>query len=207
MNRNCINSILYDIPENVDYTSSSDELDLEDISVERIDKVKSLLYKDDEYIIYQASRLLTSWGIEEGFDTLKKLLVENKLQGMIQHRIYGYDETYTYILDAFVSYWTSRVELGKGDETRKAIFEPICTIIKTSNNQLFQISGLFWLVSDYGFVEYVPLLKEHLQIIIKNPEDNYWRIHDVIELFLNVDSDFVLQVLKENDQELSDFGF
>lgn len=207
MNEAHINSLLRDIPTDVDYTELPEDIDPEDIPPERIKGVVDLLAHEDDYIVFQAARLLTSWGIEEGFDTLKKLLVENKLQGMIQHRIYGYDETYTYILDAFVSYWTSRVELGKGDETRKAIFEPICTIIKTSNNQLFQISGLFWLVSDYGFVEYVPLLKEHLQIIIKNPEDNYWRIHDVIELFLKVDSDFVLQVLKENNKKLSDFGF
>ena len=80
-------------------------------------------------------------------------------------------------------------------------------IIKASNTQHFQIKGLFRLVSKKGFVEYIPLLKEHLQITMKNPEDNYWRIHDVIELFLNVDSDFVLQVLKENDKKLSDFGF
>ena len=42
---------------------------------------------------------------------------------------------------------------------------------------------------------------------MKNPEDNYWRIHDVIELFLNINSDFALQVLKENNKKLSDFGF
>lgn len=207
MNEAHINSLLRDIPTDVDYTELPEDLDPEDIPPERIKGVVDLLTHEDDYIVFQAARLLTSWGIEEGFDTLRKLLVENELQGMIQHRIYGYDETYKHVLYAFISYWANQSDAGKGEQARKAIFEPVSIIIKASNTQHFQIKGLFRLVSKKGFVEYIPLLKEHLQIIIKNPEDNYWRIHDVIELFLNVDSDFVLQVLKENDKKLSDFGF
>ena len=202
-----INSLLCDIPSNVDYTELPEDIDLEDIPPERIEKVKNLLVHEDNYIVFQAARLLTSWGIEEGFHTLEKLLVENELQGMIQHRLYGYDETYKHVLYAFISYWANRSDIGKGEQARKAICDPISIIIKASNMQSFQIAGLFRLVSKKDFVEYIPLLKEHLQIIIKNPEDNYWRIHDVIELFLKVDPDFVEQVLKENRKELSNFGF
>ena len=184
-----------------------EDIDLEDLPLERIEKVKNLLVHEDNYIVFQAARLLTSWGIEEGFHTLEKLLVENELQGMIQHRIYGYDETYKHVLYAFISYWANQSDMGKGEQARKAIFEPVSIIIKASNTQLFQIDKIFRLVLDDDFNEYIPLLKEHLQIIIKNPEDNYWRIHDVIELFLKVDPDFVAQVLKENRKELSNFGF
>jgi len=202
-----INSLLRDIPTDVDYTELPEDIHPEDIPPERIKGVVDLLAHEDDYIVFQAARLLTSWGIEEGFDALKKLLVENELQGMIQHRIYGYDETYKHVLYAFISYWANQSDAGKGEQARKAIFEPVSIIIKASNTQLFQIDKIFRLVLDDDFNEYIPLLKEHLQIIIKNLEDNYWRIHDVIELFLNIDSDFVLQVLKENDKKLSDFGF
>lgn len=207
MNEAHINSLLRDIPTDVDYTELPEDLDPEDIPPERLKGVVDLLTHEDDYIVFQAARLLTSWGIEEGFDTLRKLLVENELQGMIQHRIYGYDETYKHVLYAFISYLANQSDAGKGEQARKAIFEPVSIIIKASNMQSFQIAGLFRLVSKKDFVEYIPLLKEHLQIIIKNPEDNYWRIHDVIELFLKVDPDFVAQVLKEHKKELSNFGF
>lgn len=202
-----INSLLHDIPTGVDYTELPEDIDPEDIPPERIKGIVDFLAHEDDYIVFQAARLLTSWGIEEGFDALKKLLVENELQGMIQHRLYGYDETSKHVLYAFISYWANQSDVGKGEQARKVIFEPVSIIIKASNTQHFQIKGLFRLVSRKGFFEYIPLLKEHLQITMKNPEDNYWRIHDVIELFLNVDSDFVLQVLKENNKKLSDFGF
>ncbi|MBH0063694.1 hypothetical protein [Psychrobacter sp. SZ93C1] len=207
MNEAHINSLLRDIPTGVDYTELPEDIDPEDIPPERIKGIVDLLSHEDDYIVFQAARLLTSWGIEEGFHTLEKLLVENELQGMIQHRIYGYDETYKHVLYAFISYWANQSDMGKGEQARKAIFEPVSIIIKASNTQLFQIDKIFRLVLDDDFNEYIPLLKEHLQIIIKNPEDNYWRIHDVIELFLKVDPDFVAQVLKENRKELSNFGF
>lgn len=207
MNEAHINSLLRDIPTDVDYTELPEDLDPEDIPPERIKGVVDLLTHEDDYIVFQAARLFTSWGIEEGFDTLRKLLVENELQGMIQHRIYGYDETYKHVLYAFISYWANQSDAGKGEQARKAIFEPVSIIIKASNTQLFQIDKIFRLVLDDDFNEYIPLLKEHLQIIIKNPEDNYWRIHDVIELFLKVDPDFIAQVLKENKKELSNFRF
>ena len=83
MNEAYINSLLCDIPSNVDYTELPEDIDLEDIPPERIEKVKDLLVHEDNYIVFQAARLLTSWGIEEGFHTLEKLLVENEWQGII----------------------------------------------------------------------------------------------------------------------------
>ena len=38
------------------------------------------------------------------------------------------------------------------------------------------------------------------------PEDNYWRIHDTLKLFLKVEPDYVTQLLKEKQQSLGDFG-
>ncbi|WP_250163461.1 hypothetical protein [Psychrobacter sp. WY6] len=96
-----INSLLRDIPSNVDYTELPEDIDLRTY-LERIEKVKTLLVHEDDYIVFQAARLLTSWGVEKGFHILEKLLVENKLRGMIQHRLHGYDETYKHVLYAFM---------------------------------------------------------------------------------------------------------
>lgn len=38
------------------------------------------------------------------------------------------------------------------------------------------------------------------------PEDNYWRIHDTLKLFLKEEPDFVTQLLKEKQKSLGDFG-
>lgn len=207
MNKDYINSLLYDIPSDIDYTELPEDIDLEDLPSERIEEIKELLKYEDGYIVFQASRLLTSWGIKEGFNTLNDLLIKNELQGIIQHRIYGYDETYKHALSVFVSYWANCSDAGKGEQARKEIFEPISMIIRASNTKSFEISEMFWLLTRKNFIEYKPLLQEHLQVIIKEPKKNYWRIHDVIEIFLKVDPDFVTKVLNENEKELSDFGF
>ena len=207
MNKNDIDMALYSIPKGVDYTDLSDELDLEDIPPERIEKVKKLLNNDDKYIVFQSARLLTSWGVKEGFEALKNLLEGGQLNGLIDHRLHGYDDTYKHVLGAFINYWAQRSDENKGEEARKAIFEPVSIIIQASNTQFFQINHLFRLVSNNDFDEYIPLLKEHFRAILEAPENNYWRIHDVMEFFLKVQPEFVAQVLEDNSKELSDFGF
>ena len=72
--------------------------------------------------------------------------------------------------------------------------------------QSFEISRVFYLILRKGFYEYIPLLKEHLEIIIKKPEDNYWKIKDALDLFLKIDPEFVKVVLNNNSKTLADFG-
>ena len=62
MNEQEIHHLLYDIPENVDYTDISQELDLEDVPKERVDKLRDLLYSDDLAVRFDAALLLTNWG-------------------------------------------------------------------------------------------------------------------------------------------------
>lgn len=206
MNKSEINTLLYSIPDNVDYTSIPDEIDLKDVPIERLEKLIALLEVDDESLLFDVSRLLTSWGVREGFDTLRSLLMNNRLQGMIQHRLHGYDDTYKHVLDSIISYWASLSDLGQGTKARQEIFEPISKIIKDSNLQSFGISRVFYLILRKEFYEYIPLLKEHLEIIIKKPEDNYWRIKDAVDLFLKIDPEFVKAVLNNNAKTLADFG-
>lgn len=102
MNKSEIDTLLYSIPDNVDYTEIPDEIDLEDVPIERLKKLIALLEVDDESLLFDVSRLLTSWGVREGFDTLRSLLMNNRLQGMIQHRLHGYDDTYEHVLDSII---------------------------------------------------------------------------------------------------------
>lgn len=205
MNEYEINKLLHDIPSYVDYADVAADIDLEDVPIERINKLKELLNVDDIGLVFDVARLLTSWGVKEGFDTLKKLLMNNDLQGMIQHRLRNYDDTYKHVLDSFISYWAVQADLGYGEKARQDIFEPISKIIKASSVQPFEISGLFYVISDERFSEYIPLLKEHLKTIIKHPEHNYWKIKDAIDLFLKIEPNFVQEVLTENNMKLSDY--
>lgn len=205
MNEEELNYLLYNIPNNVDYTHIPSEIDLEDVPIERIDKLKELLNVENKDLVFDVSRLLTSWGVKEGFDTLKKLLMDDELQGMIQHRLRNYDDTYKHVLDSFLSYWSVQADLGYSEKARQDIFEPISKIIKASNVQPFKISGLFYVIADERFSEYIPLLKEHLKTIIKHPEQNYWKIKDAIDLFLKTGPNFLQEVLTENNMKLEDY--
>lgn len=204
-----IAELLYGIPDNVDYTDISTDLDLEDIPDERIKKIKLLLSDIDPYIVFQASRILTSWEDDEGFSTLVKLLEEDHISGFINNRLYGYDETLKHALDALISYWAVKSDQGEGDRdvARAKIFPYILKIIDASNDQSFQISSLFWIIIKYNYSEYIMPLKVHLEKIVDHPEIHGWKIHDAIEFLLKIDPDFVNELLLKKGKTIQDFNF
>lgn len=206
MNKKEVKDLFYKVPEGVDYADILEDADLEDVPEETIQKLTSLLDSDDDYLRYQASRLLTIWGIREGFDVLTQMFSQGRLEWMISHRLHGYDDTNRIILDALISYWANQSDRGVGDRARKDIFPYVCQIIDQAVNSYYDISYFYYLVEDNGFSEYIPYLKHFLSTIMDKPEDNYWRIHDTLELFLKVEPDYVTQLLKEKQQSLGDFG-
>ena len=116
MDEKKIDFLLYSIPENVDYTTIPEELDLEDVPQERIDGLIELLSNENEVLQFDSARLLTHWGIDEGFDTLVLMFEKRKTEGMIDHRLHGYDDTDRHILSAFISYWASKA--GQSQQKR-----------------------------------------------------------------------------------------
>lgn len=201
-----LSELLFSIPVDVDYTTISTDLDLEDIPLERINKIKDLLKSSDVYIVFQAARILTSWGVDDGFDVLVNLCEKNKLKELIDHRLYGYDETYLHVLDAFISYWANKSDKGCGEQAREKIFRYVSKIILLSNEQSFSIRAIFVLVEKYHYDEYIPLLKNHLEMIIKNQSDQYWKIFDLLKFLIKIDPIFVESALEKNNKRLADYG-
>ncbi|WP_315078464.1 hypothetical protein [Acinetobacter guillouiae] len=204
-----ISDLLFSIPENVDYTEVSADLDLEDIPVARVQGVIDLLKSSDKYIAFKAAKLLTFWGDDEGFSKLVKLLEEDHISGFINNRLYGYDETLKHALDALISYWAVKSDQGEGDRdvARAKIFPYILKIIDASNDQSFQISSLFWIIIKYNYSEYIMPLKVHLEKIVDHPEIHGWKIYDAIEFLLKIDPDFVNELLLKKGKTLQDFNF
>ncbi len=199
--------LLNEIPDSVNYTDIAEDLDAEDISVSRIEQLRELLTNSDDYIVFQAAKLLTFWGDDYGFNALTALFENNKLNGFIDHRLNGYDDTLQHVLRAFIRYWADKSDHGLGTLTRKKLFPYIVKIIELANTQPFGIDSLFGLIIDEDFKEYIPFLKEHLISIIDHPEIHGWKIHDVIELFLKIEPDFVYKLLDEKGKTLKDFNF
>jgi hypothetical protein len=200
-----ISVLLHDVPAHADYACNAVDLDLEDIPEDRIKKVINLLNSSDESTVFEAAKILTHWGQTSGFDTLVNLLNENKLDGYIDHCLHGYDDTLQHVLRAFVSYWATQSDLGLGEQARIKIFPPIQKIIEKSNTQVFDISGVFWVIKKYKYSEYIPLIRNHLIQIIDHPKLQFWKIHDAIELMLKLDPDFVHNLLKQKGKALKDF--
>ena len=206
MNNKELEDLFYKVPEGVDYADLLEDVDLEEVSEETIQKLTSLLDSDEDYIRYKASRLLTIWGIREGFDVLTQMFSKGQLEGMISHRLYGYDDTNRIFLYDIVNYWASRYDLGEEKMARGEIYPYVCKIIEQAETGYYDISKIYRLVSEEHYTEYIPYLKHFLSTIMDKPEDNYWRIHDTLKLFLKVDPDYVPQLLKEKQKSLSDFG-
>ena len=206
MNNKELEDLFYKVPEGIDYADLLEDVDLEDVPEETIQKLTSLLSSDDDYIRYKVSRLLTTWRLKEGFDVLTQMFVGGKLEGYIPHRLYSYDDTNRIILDALTSYWANQSDIGNGDTARQDIFPYVCQIIEQAGNSYYHLSYFYYLVENHDFSEYIPYLKYFLATILDKPEDNYWRIHDTLKLFLKVEPDYVTQLLKEKQKSLRDFG-
>lgn len=199
--------LLSKIPENMDDDLLVEDLSLDEIPEEHLEAVRELLKSNDLYTVFQAARILTCWGDDIGFTQLTRLFDNGQLIGLINHRLHGYDDTLQYILSSLISFWAVKSDKTLNEEVRKKIFPYIVKIIKISNTQPFSICSLFWVVEEYNFNEYIPFLKEHLISIIDHPEVHGWKIHDVMELFLKIEPDFVYKLLEEKGKTLKDFNF
>lgn len=206
MTREELDNLFYKVPNGVDYADLLEEVDLEDVPEETINKLISLLSSDDDFLRYKASRLLTNWGLKAGFSVLAQMFVEGKLEDYIPHRLYSYDDTNRILLDALISYWANQSDRGDGDQARQDIFPYVCKIIEQAGKSYYDISCFYYLVEENGFSEYIPYLKQFLSAIMDKPEDNYWRIHDTLKLFLKIEPDYVEKLLEEKDQSQADFG-
>lgn len=184
-----------------------EDLDYEDIPEEHLNKIRLLLESHDKYTVFQAAKLLTFWGDDVGFDKLEKLFYDKELKGFIEHRLYGYDDTLQHVLRALVSFWTQKIEKGQGVEAREKIFSLVVKIIEDSNDQPFEIYSILGVIDEYGFNEYLPFIKKHLEKIIDYPEIHGWKIHDVIELLLKIDPEFVNELLLKKRKTLQEFNF
>ena len=212
MNEQEIHHLVYDIPENVDYTDIPQELDLEDVPKERVDKLRDLLHSDDLAVRFDAALLLTNWGVEDGLNTLIDLFEKGETKGFIPHHLHPYDDTNKHILDALIGYCASQTDLHKEQEARKRIYPTIISIIKQAVHSSYSIAQIGFLIKKdldihkEVYTEYIPVLEDFLTAIIDDKERNYWRIHDALKLLLEVDELFVQKILTEKGKTLADFG-
>lgn len=73
MNNKELEDLFYKVPEEIDYADLLEDVDLEDVPEETIQKLTSLLSSDDDFLRYKSSSLLTIWGIKEVFDVLTQM--------------------------------------------------------------------------------------------------------------------------------------
>lgn len=191
-----------------------EELDYEDIPWDRVPKLKEFMYGDDAYASIRCANVLTCWCDEDAFNFLERYVCDKDLSNelVFPHRLRGYDDTCTQILDSFISYWArksspdwSQNPANDSPEARKKILRPVLRIIGLSNKLPFEISGLFWLVERKGFTEYIPALKSHLEAILKNPEFHHWKVGDCAHLLMKFDPEFVTQALAKHGKKIADY--
>ena len=200
--------VLYKIPEGIIYSSILEDLDVEDIPKNRINKIFSIL-DDCQYYncfdVIRAATLLCNWGVRKGFDFLNDLLEGRRLNNFLSNKILD-EETYKMILYAIVGYWADMATNNRdGSELKSLIYPPIERLVNIAKLKGFNISHIYFMITDYGFFEFIPLVKDYLSYIV-NDFEQYWNVHDAIELLLTIDPDFINSVLDKVNKKLSDFG-
>lgn len=201
--------LLYEVPPAAKrYASTVLELEPEDIPWDRAPKIKEVMrISANEYDAVLAAMVLANWGDDDGYSFLESYVCDREPSNeiLMAHRLRGYDDTNTQILDAAVGYWCTKSDAGIGQEAGQRIFKLVSKIIQLSNTMQFEVPGAFWLVKRKSMTEYLPLLKEHLAAIIKNPKFHYWKVADCSHFLMQFDPDFVTQTLAEHGKTLADF--
>jgi hypothetical protein len=205
-----IYDLLYALPcdgKDYSYACLASDLSIEDIPKNRVQKLKDLMFQDDDFLSVEAAKVLTSWGNDDGFSFLESFVCDKKpiTENWLPHRLRSYDDTYNRVLMAFISYWAKTANDYNEVLVRRKILRPVLSIISLSNYMQFEISDFFWLVKDLGFTEYIPALKNHLEVILKKPDFHHWKVADCAHLLMKFDPDFVSKALAVHGKTLADY--
>ena len=196
-----IHDLLYSIPDNADYAVDSTELDSNDIPQSRVDALKVLLNSEDSEVSFIAAIILTSWGYREGLSRLETIVVGNS-ETLIAHRLHSYDDSLLHALKAVKRYWSVQADLGNESGARNDVFPLVKVIIMRSSVEKFQISIIFPWLERQKYFEYIPLLKEHLELIIDKKDYHGWKICDVISFLMKFTPEYIQELLAKKGKSL-----
>ncbi|OOF35553.1 hypothetical protein [Rodentibacter heidelbergensis] len=203
-----IYDVLYRIPKGVDSTIVLEDLDLKDIPKDRINKIISIIYDHDYYDdfdLIKAASLLSNWGFDEGFYFLSSLLLGEKENKLLYELLID-EEVYKMIFYAIIGYWGSVSDSNiDGSHLKDIMFPVVSKLIELASINGFNISYIYFMILDYDFVEFVPLVKKYLSNIIDD-SSQYWNIHDSIKLLMKIEPGFAIDLIHKKNKELSDFG-
>lgn len=201
-----LDDLLYSVPEYVDYTTIVEDIDIEDIPQDRIDKLIYILNNkmDFEFIhAFKAAGVLCHWGEEHGFEYIYNLLNGPNSEFIREKFLCDYD--CEYILSALKSYRAYQCDIGNEESTREKIYPCVKRLIEYAMVEPFSLVRFYYLIED-GYLEYIPLIKQYFSCAITKKESNYWDVYDTAKLLLKIDRDFVEDTFMKNNKKLSDFG-
>ncbi len=164
---------------------------------------------EEDYIRFQAARLLCSWGYDLGFERLCEYIYDDKLmqnQFAMQHRLRVYNQSYEFALRSLVDYNARLSDAGNRDVARKRIQKPISYILKKAETEKFEVRELEGLVEgiDYKgyhkpeYIEYHQPLRDYISSIIIDPDTHHWKILDGLKMVERFDPDFVKSLLESD---------
>ncbi|PVV49401.1 hypothetical protein [Chryseobacterium sp. HMWF035] len=177
---NQINEILYHYNEEgyEGYDLSEVQL-LRNKVIDRIEKLKSLLDNDNQYIAYQAMLILLAWAIPEGFQQLDRFISEkwDEKESFESHRIHSEDNVYDVITDAlYISTMNGKTE--------EELYPYIKHFLSIYGNKLFESNLKDFLLKK----NCRPLLKEIEQAIQDALQSKrYYQASQLFPVLVNYD--------------------
>ena len=172
------------------------------ISKEKISKLKKLLKpisnSEGALVPLEAAKLLAAWGVSDAIDYFEYCIDNriDKLGNLSPHRSKGYDTTYEEIERSLLHFYARNVDRSQSDgNLANSRIEPILKkIIALSKEIPYDLTGLIKEIKEENWRNYEPDLKEcfiKFNSSQENKEKNHWNIHDLKNLLVEWDPEFI----------------
>jgi len=215
MNKKEIEKILnfddYYEDEKLDIDSLDDILLIEDelIPKDRIDKLKKLLtpltIKNEELIFLDwfaldSAIILTSWGEDEGLEYLKKIVFYGlkNIPNYSPHHLYGYNQSYEYIINAILNYNARMSDRGyKKEALNRTSSSLIKLIYRAKEEDISLLIFKYKLYDEDYYIVFQAPLEKTLKYLKKKKEKTFLDEYNIKDIKKALTRPNILEELKK----------
>lgn len=198
-------AFLYEIPSGCEYATDSRELEIEDISSDRIEKLLSYLNSKNLLLVFESANILIAWLNESGFNKLKELLFSDIFYSDAWASFYQGQDMKEQILFSLGEYLSKMDDQGKLGFARAKVYMLIRKILNDAGREVFGLGDFLFYVKTLQLTEYKAPLQKYFLDLISQEKTQTLKLNEIVTFFKRTDPTFLSETLVKFQKSLDDF--